>query len=46
MTRSVAMFQWDKERSSKKLIIDEDSMSIKVKDGSGFKTSFGDFVSN
>eukprot|EP00347_Sterkiella_histriomuscorum_P003770 403363015 len=37
-----AMFQWDTEKSSKKLQIDEDLLTVKVKDGSGFKTSFGD----
>ena len=36
------MFGWDSDRSSKKLNIDDDQLTIKVKDGSGFKTSFGD----
>ncbi len=40
-----AMFGWDKERSSKKLNIDDDELLVKVKDGSGFKTSIGDTVS-
>ena len=39
------MFSWDTEKSSKKLTIDEDTLTVKVKDGSGFKTSFGDQVS-
>lgn len=38
------MFNWDSDKSSKKLSIDEDCLSIKVKDGSGFKTSLGDQV--
>jgi hypothetical protein len=38
------MFSWDSEKSSKKLSIDEDELTIKVKDGSGFKTSVGDQV--
>lgn len=38
----LAMFSWDKEKSSKKLNSEEDGLSIKVKDGSGFKTSIGD----
>ena len=38
------MFNWDTEKSSKKLSIDEDCLSVKVKDGSGFKTSMGDQV--
>ena len=38
----LAMFSWDKDKSSKKLNIDDDSLTIKVKDGSGFKTSLGD----
>ncbi|CDW75184.1 spry domain containing protein [Stylonychia lemnae] len=42
---SVAMFAWDQDKSSKKLIIDDDQLTVKVKDGSGFKTSFGDQVS-
>lgn len=41
----LAMFGWDSEKTSKKLTIDEDQLTIKVKDGSGFKTSFGDVVS-
>lgn len=36
------MFNWDTEKSSKKLNIDEDMLTVKVKDGSGFKTSVGD----
>ena len=38
------MFNWDGDKSSKKLSIDEDCLSVKVKDGSGFKTSVGDQV--
>ena len=38
------MFNWDKEKSSKKLGIEEDQLTVKVKDGSGFKTSLGDTV--
>lgn len=38
------MFNWDGEKSSKKLLIDEDELTVKVKDGSGFKTSLGDQV--
>jgi len=41
---SVAMFNWDQERSSQKLNIDDDMLTVKVKDGSGFKTSLGDQV--
>ena len=36
------MFNWDQDKSSKKLVVDEDELTIKVKDGSGFKTSVGD----
>ena len=43
-TLSIAMFSWDQDRSSKKLVIDEDQLTVKVKDGSGFKTSLGDQV--
>ncbi len=38
------MFNWDTDKSSKKLSVDEDCLSVKVKDGSGFKTSLGDQV--
>ena len=38
----LAIFNWDAERSSKKLTVEDDSLTIKVKDGSGFKTSIGD----
>lgn len=38
----LAMFAWDSDKSSKKLNIDDDLLTVKVKDGSGFKTSFGD----
>jgi hypothetical protein len=39
---SIAMFNWDEDCCSKKLLIDEDDqLTIKVKDGSGFKTSLG-----
>lgn len=41
----LAMFSWDKEKSSKKLSIEDDQLTVKVKDGSGFKTSMGDTVS-
>ena len=37
-----AMFNWDLDLSSKKLVIEEDQLTVKVKDGSGFKTSIGD----
>ena len=40
-----AMFNWDPEQSSKKLIIEDDFLTVRVKDGSGFKTSIGDQVS-
>lgn len=40
----LAIFNWDNDRSSKKLAIDDDSLTVKVKDGSGFKTSLGDQV--
>ena len=40
----VAMFNWDVETSSKKLLIEDDCLTVKVKDGSGFKTSIGDMV--
>lgn len=36
------MFSWDSDRSSKKLDIDEDQITVKVKDGTGFKTSLAD----
>lgn len=36
------MFSWDSDRSSKKLVIDDDQITVKVKDGTGFKTSLGD----
>jgi hypothetical protein len=36
------MFSWDSDRSSKKLDIDDDMITVKVKDGTGFKTSLGD----
>ena len=39
-----AMFNWDLDLSSKKLVIEEDQLTVKVKDGSGFKTSIGDMV--
>jgi len=39
------MFNWDTDKSSKKLLVDDDLLTIKVKDGSGFKTSMGDQVS-
>jgi len=38
------MFNWDNDKSSKKLNIDDDQLTVKVKDGSGFKTSLGDSV--
>ncbi len=38
------MFNWDNDKSSKKLNIDDDMLTVKVKDGSGFKTSLGDAV--
>jgi len=41
----LAMFNWDTDKSSKKLLVDDDLLTIKVKDGSGFKTSMGDQVS-
>jgi len=40
----IAIFNWDNDKSSKKLSIEEDQLTIKVKDGSGFKTSLGDAV--
>ena len=40
----LALFNWDASKSSKKLTIDDDQLTIKVKDGSGFKTSVGDTV--
>jgi len=40
-----AMFNWEQELSSKKLIIEDDFLTVRVKDGSGFKTSIGDQVS-
>jgi hypothetical protein len=41
----LAMFSWDTERCSTKLIIDDDDqLTVKVKDGSGFKTSLGNKV--
>ncbi len=41
---NIAMFNWDAEASSKKLLIEDDCLTVKVKDGSGFKTSIGDMV--
>ena len=38
----VALFSWDNEVSSNKLKIEEDMMTVKVMDGSGFKTTLGD----
>ena len=38
----IAMFAWDKEKSSKKINVEEDALTVKVKDGSGFKTTLGD----
>ncbi len=38
----IAMFNWDTDKSSKKLVIEDDQLTVKVKDGSGFKTSLGD----
>ena len=38
------MFSWDADTSSKKLLIEDDCLTVKVKDGSGFKTSIGDMV--
>lgn len=40
----LAMFNWDADTSSKKLLIEDDCLTVKVKDGSGFKTSIGDMV--
>jgi len=40
----LAMFNWDVDTSSKKLLIEDDCLTVKVKDGSGFKTSIGDMV--
>ena len=40
------MFNWDNDMTSKKLQIEDDQLTIKVKDGSGFKTSLGDQVPN
>ena len=40
----IAMFNWDADTSSKKLLIEDDCLTVKVKDGSGFKTSIGDMV--
>ena len=42
LTFDKAMFNWDSELSSKKLVIEDDFLTVKVKDGSGFKTSIGD----
>ncbi len=39
---NIAIFNWDADRSSKKLTVEDESLTIKVKDGSGFKTSIGD----
>ena len=38
------MFNWDTDLTSKKLIVEDDLLTIRVKDGSGFKTSIGDQV--
>ncbi len=38
------MFDWNVDLSSKKLLIEDDCLTVKVKDGSGFKTSIGDMV--
>ena len=40
----IAIFNWDTDTSSKKLSVEDDQLTIKVKDGSGFKTSIGDQV--
>ena len=41
----VAMFNWDKEKSSSKLNLENEQLTVKVKDGTGFKTSIGSEVS-
>ena len=38
----LAMFNWDTDLTSKKLTVEDDQLTIKVKEGSGFKTSIGD----
>jgi len=38
-------FCWDEKKTSKKLQLSNENMTCKVKDGSGFKTTCGNFVS-
>lgn len=39
-----ALFGWNKDATSNKLTIEDDMVTIRVTDGTGFKTSLGDTV--
>ena len=41
---TIAFFQWDEKKISKKLEILEDKLACKVKEGSGFKSVLGTTV--
>ncbi len=40
----LVIFTWDKYQSSQKLAIEDDGLTIRVLDGSGFKNSIGNYV--
>lgn len=41
VNRNPALFTWDPKRSSSKLVLDNENLTCKVREGSGFKTTLG-----
>lgn len=41
---SLADFEWDKKRTSNRLIIEDGGLTVRVKEGAGFKNAIGDRV--
>jgi len=39
-----ADFEWDKKRTSNRLIIEDSGLTVRVKEGAGFKNAIGDRV--
>jgi hypothetical protein len=39
-----ADFEWDKKRTSNRLIIEDGGLTVRVKEGAGFKNAIGDRV--